>query len=230
MGVGSSRMIGSPGHHQAARLALLAVLATAAAACSGEAGRAEQAIRGLITAVQAQDLDRLYCLLAGAAPVTGEDADPGRRADFDAWALSRYEAYLDGRDRGGVELDDSGIVLVKAFALGKGAFHEIERVGRDAEGGLSVRSQVRFGYARANYSAFSPGTTFYVAGEPVGAIHAVVVPYVSGETSAEVLETLALSWDLRRAAAGPDCPARWTIRAVRPVPDSQTTSMVTWRF
>lgn len=229
MGVGSSRMIGSPGHHQAARLALLAVLATAAAACSGEAGRAEQAIRGLITAVQAQDLDRLYCLLAGAAPVTGEDADPGRRADFDAWALSRYEAYLDGRDRGGVELDDSGIALTKAFALGKGTYHEIGPVRVETDG-LRVVSRLRFGYGQINYDRLSPGTTFYVATTPVGAILAVTVPYGSEEREAEVLDTLELEWHLAPADAAGDCPERWTLVRVEPVPGSETTTLVGWRF
>ena len=223
------RRFGSPGRDHRARAVVLVLLATAAA-CGGDAVEAERTIRDFVTAVQAEDLDRLYCLLAGAAPGSGQDVEPARREDFDAWARSRYEAYLDGRDSGGVDLGESGIVLVKAFALGKGTYHAIEGMKREAGAGLGVRSRVRFGYARANYSAFSPGTTFYVAGEPVGAIHAVVVPYVPGETSAEVLETLALRWELQRAEAGPACPARWTVAAVRPVPDSETTALVTWRF
>ena len=210
---------------------LPAVLALATAACVPGERTAERVLERFVTAVQAEDLDELYCLLAGASQPEGPDADPAKqRADFDAWARSRYAAYLTGRDHGGQEFADDGVVLVKTFALGKGTFYSMERVSHPSRGRLDVDTAVRFGYGQIDYSALSPGTTFYLAARPPGRIVAVKVPYSPEQVSEEVLESTQVRWELARVAATSACPAGWAIVSVVPVAGTETSTQITWLF
>jgi len=189
---------------------------------------AERVLESFVSAVQAEDLDALYCLLAGASGA-GE-ADRDGRARFDAWAAGRYREYLEGRDRGAVELEEDGLTLVKAFALGRGTFYRVVSTTPAGPGELAARTEVRFGYAQANYATFSPGTTFYLAGDPPGSIVAVQVPRESREITREVRDTIDLEWALAEADATEDCPERWTVASVRPLPGTATTTLMTWAF
>jgi hypothetical protein len=207
-----------------------ALLAVETLGCSDPRSVAEETILRFVDAVQAEDLATLYCLLAGASPPAGHPDAAARRAEFEAWARSRYEAYLRARDAGGAPFGGDGIFMVKAFALGRGTYHDVRSGRHTGAGRLRARSEIRFGYGQINTSRLSPGTTFYVAGVPVGAIHALRVPRGPGEQSAEVLDTVELRWELVRAPATPECPEGWALESVRHVPGSETTTVALWRF
>lgn len=190
---------------------------------------AESTILSFVTAVQAEDLDSLFCLLTGAsgdAVATEEGTD---RDAFDAWARSRYEAYLRGRDDGEVDLGDDGIGLVKAFALGKGTFFTLSNVRRDDET-MTVDTLVRFAYSRIDISDFPPGTVFYACALPMGRIHAIRVPFGRQRVTREVLETVRVRWNLVRSSATARCPEGWTVASVTALPETATESRVEWVF
>lgn len=205
----------------------LAVLA----ACGPGEGVAWRTVDGYMQAVQTEDLDALFCLSAGAAGegLEGLEADAARSA-FEAWARAEYDAYLSGRDRGGVDLDASAIVLVKAFTLGKGTFYNIDTVrsvGRDA---AEVTMNVRFAYGDINIGGLKPDTTFYVCGVPAGRIHAIRIPRFPGREEREVLNSVVLRWTLVRQPAAAGCEERWTVNRVEVVPESVTTDRIEWLF
>ena len=200
----------------------LALGALFASACSSGRGDARETLTAYLAAVQAEDLARLRCLVAGAEQA-GEE-------EFADWASRRYEAYLEGRDAGRIELDDQGVALVKLFALGKGTFFDIAAVSRPAEEVLAVDTELRFAYAHLDLSGFSPGTTLYMAGAPAGRVYALRVPEGGGEMTHDLLDSVRVRWTLARAEPAGGCPGGWTVASAEPVEGSEQTLEVTWIF
>jgi hypothetical protein len=213
-----------------ARVAL--ALGLGAGAACGPVGRGdERTIVAFLEAVQAQQLDSLYCLMAGASEASELGADEvDRRAAFERWAHAQYDAYLAGRDRGWVDLDEQGIKLVKLFALGRGTFFTLVARRRVADGVHVVRSQVRFAYDRVDLSRLSPGTTFYVSGAPIGRVHPVTVPDAPREVTLELLSEATVDWTLVREEAAGGCPAGWAVASIEPVEHGVRTAEVRWIF
>ena len=165
---------------------------------------------------------------AAAEELGATDAD--RRAAFESWAVGHYAEYEEGRERGRVELDEQGLTLVKLFSLGRGTFVKhgpLRSLGPDS---ALVESRVRFGYAHIDLSSFSPGTTFYVCGVPVGRVYPIRVPTGSREVTVDVLDSVTIEWTLLRTAATETCLGGWKIAAARPVPGSEVAAEVTWIF
>lgn len=200
-----------------------------AGGCVGGGAAPREAIGAFFRAVQDEDLDRLYCLVAGVAE-TGVADEAAARADFARWARERYDAYLAGRDAGRVELDGSGIALVKLFALGRGTFFEYGEIREPAAGAVVVELAVRFGYAHIDLSRFSPGTTLYFAARPLGGVRAVRVPEESAEVTAELLESIRIRLTLVEAAPADGCPGGLALASAEPIPGTETTAEVTWIF
>jgi hypothetical protein len=209
---------------------VLALTVVGLTCCDSGRGTAERTIFSFVNAVQSENVDALRCLLAGASR---EVADPAaaeaERRAFDGWVRSRYTDYLVGRDDGAVELGDDGIVLTKAFALGKGTFYEISRVER-TDGTLIVDTEVRLAYGEIDISGLPPGTVFYACGLPMGAIEAVTIPRGSAEVEADVLETVRVRWTLVPDVASAECGERWTVASAVALPESATTREIVWEF
>jgi len=177
-----------------------------------------------------ENVDALRCMLAGASrEVEDPAAAAAERRAFDAWVRSRYTDYLVGRDQGAVEFGDDGIVLTKAFALGKGTFYEISRVRRVDEM-LVVDTGVRLAYGEIDISGLPPGTVFYACGLPMGAIEAVTIPRGAAEVEADVLDTVIVRWTLVPGVATPECGERWTVASAVALPESATTRKIVWEF
>jgi hypothetical protein len=212
-----------------ARLLLVAVFLAGAGCVSDGAG--PETLRVYFDAVQSEDFDRLYCMMAGASESAELGAtDAERRAGFEAWARAYYDAYETGRDEGWVELDEQGLALVKLFSLGRGTFVTEQRSRRLGPDTRAIESRIRFGYAHIDLSPFSPGTTFYVCGAPVGRVHPVRVPVGSAEVEVEALEAVTVEWTLVRRPADENCPAGWAVASGRPVEGSSSTREITWVF
>lgn len=211
---------------------LLLLVALAAVGC-GDGGRPDvgRVLAGFMEAVQDGDIDSLFCLCGGAAgsPELGPDAATRREA-FERWALQGYEAYLDGRDRGEVHLDGSGIALVQLFQLGRGTFYSIVAAAPVGEDGYRLRTSLRFGYDKVDLSRLSAGTTFYVSGVPAGTIHAARIPAGEGEVSVDALDTIEVEWSLLRADEADGCGRRWTVATVAPVAGSESSREINWVF
>jgi len=211
---------------------LLAALCLFPASSCGPTSRsAQEAILPYLEAVQAEDLDALFCLSAGAreAEELGETPEE-RRSAFEAWARGEYDVYLEGRDAGLVEPAGPGIALVKLFSLGRGTFFTIRAVRPAADGAMIVRTALRFGYRRINLSGMSPGTTFYLCGAPAGVIHAVRVPSRPQEISLEVLESVSVDWTLIPSEPSGSCPGGWSVVSAVPVDGSERSTSMTWEF
>ena len=181
-------------------------------------------------AVQAQNADGLYCMLAGADDPSLDDAARElRRQDFRSWVLSRYEEYLDGRDLGKVPFHEEGLTLVKTFALGKGTWFTQERVVRSGDT-MTIDTELRFGYDQAHWNRFSAGTTVYLASAPAGRVEPVVIPYRSERVSARVLTRATVRWSLIREPRTPACDEGWKLVDATALPDSLQTTTLHWRF
>jgi len=200
-------------------------------ACSPGERTARQAIEPFLDAVQHEDIEALYCRMAGAAGSVDLGSDSAsRRKGFEAWARARFEAYEEGRDAGEVDLEGHGIVEVKLFALGKGTWYDVTRIQQAGEGALLVRTELLFGYGEIDLSRFSPGTTFYLCGSPPGRVRQLRRPAGGGEETVEVLDRLTLEWTLVRSPAADGCPEVWSVASVVPVDGTWSTKTITWEF
>jgi hypothetical protein len=212
--------------------ALAAILAIAfATACGPGRSVASDTIEAYLYAVQDEDLERLFCLSAGAAgnPESGPDAR-ARREGFEGWATAEYAGYFEGRDRGFVDLASSPIALVKTFTLGKGTFFRIDRVVPAGEGVSTADMTIRLSYASLSLADLSPGTGFYLSGVPLGTVYRVRVPRFGGEVQHEVLDEVRIRWTLTREAAADGCPEGWKVYEAIPDRASATSQTVTWVF
>jgi len=191
-----------------------------AGGCQPGAADAQKALGAFMSAVQDEDMDSLYCLLAGAGP----------RSDFDAWAQAHYQAYLDGRDAGWLTPDERGIGLVKLFSLGRGTFFSIERNRRSGPDTRVMETPLVFGYQAINLSLLSPGTTFYMCGAPVGRVESAVVPTGHREVRLNVLESVRLEWQLVKTAGSELCAPGWAVASVKPLAGTERTTAFVWQF
>jgi len=199
--------------------------------CRRGASAPERTLLQFGEAVQSQNLDQLFCLSAGAAGAVELGAsEVERRRNFTAWALAQYDVYTEGRDVGAVELAGHGITMVKLFSLGRGTFATTRRVGDAGEGTVVLRSDLVFGYEQADLSRFSPGTTLYLCGAPVGRVQTVRVPRGHREITVEVLESVSVEWTLVRATASGDCPGGWAVASAIPIEGSERSTELTWVF
>ncbi len=207
---------------------MLALAIACAVGCSPGKPTAAQVLQDYVAAVQDEDLRALRCLLAGASP--GEEDTPELRADFEAWAAERYRTYETGRDRGGVAFDEEGMLLVKTFGLGIGTYYTVQATRHDGDQ-LLADTAITFGYREVDYSALSPGTTFYLAGWPAGRIEAIQVPSSPDSAQAEVLERIFVRWTFVRERADALCPQRWSALSAALVPDTESVTdwTVEWR-
>jgi len=211
--------------------AFLCLALVTASGCDPGFRVAEEALLPYLTAVQAEDFDRLYCLSAGAAESEELGSDEKtRRAAFENWARSQYDVYLEGRDLGRIELDGHGIALVKMFALGKGTFYSVAETRATGDGAMRIRTDLRFGYGQLDLSRLSPGTTFYLCGTPVGRVHPVRVPSIPREVSLEVLESVSVEWTLVRGGGSGSCAPEWQVASAVPVEGSAHAKRITWVF
>lgn len=212
------------------KASLLGVV-TGLASCTGPGGGPVEAILEFVDAVHDENLDALYCLMAGTDEADELGTTPEERhAGFESWVLAQIGDYLEARDAGSVDLDEQGIKLVRLFVLGRGTYFSLDEQRRIADGVVRVRGPVSFGYSRIDLSGFSTGTTFYVAGSPVGRIHAIRIPTGSARISADVLTEIELEWTLVRRQAGPACDAGWAVASVAPVAGSEKSRELTWEF
>jgi len=213
---------GARARHTAAAV-VCGIVIVGSASCQGAGRTASDAIRAFVDAVQAERAGVLRCRLAGAAE-SGDDAA------FASWLASRYVEYEAGRDAGRVDFGDDGIPLVRAFALGKGAFWQVDEARRPDPDTIVAETVIRFGYPAIDISGLVPGTVFYVCGTPLGRIHAVTIPDSGGRVDLEVLASVRVRWTLVHEGEGRGCPERWAFASVEPLPDTVETTRVTWVF
>ena len=182
-------------------------------------------------AIQERDAATLFCLSAGAAGSDSLGADPEARRDgFGRWFEAELLAYEVARDEGMIELTGHGVRLTKLLALGRGTFYqEVARNGI-GDGRLLVRTRLEMAYSQIDLSGLSPGTTFYLAAEPLGRVVPVVVPAGAKEIGVEALESVMVDWTLLREEAIDGCPAGYKITSVEPVGSSAQTRSLTWLF
>ena len=209
----------------------LVCVALTAGACGPPAQTPAEALVAYMSAVQERNHDALYCLSAGAsaAQELGAD-DAARRVAFRSWADAHYLAYEVGRDQGFLELDQSGIRAVKLTALGRGTFFTPETVRELGADTATVRTELRFGYGHLDLSRLSPGTTFYLCAEPVGATIPVRVPAGHREITVDVLEQLTLDWSLIRTEGSDGCAPGWAVVGVEPVAGTADLAELTLVF
>jgi hypothetical protein len=191
----------------------------------------EQTVVDYAEAVQQRDLDRLYCLSAGASSADELGLDEAQRREaFAEWAASQYTAYELGRDEGRVDLDGHGIQLVKLLALGRGTYSTLEPARSPDAGTRLLTARLRFGYDAIDLSRYSPGTTLYFNGAPVGNVRALEIPRGYREMTLTVLESVSVEWTLVRQPAGGGCGEGWAVASVEPVRGTERTTSVHWEF
>ena len=214
-----------PSGSSIALLALVAVIG-----CTVER-TPEETLLDFTRAVQDRDAAALFCLSAGAAGAASLGPDTQARRDgFGRWFEAEILAYEESRDFGEIELTGHGVRLTRLFALGRGTFYREQARQTVGDEGLILRTRLDFAYSQIDLSGLSPGTTFYLAGAPVGRVLPVVVPHGAQEIGVEALETVMIDWTLRYEDASDGCTAGYKIASVQPIEGTSHTRSFTWVY
>ncbi len=194
-----------------------------------------------ISAVQGQDIGRLYQLRSGAAPppdtrpglphveAIWEDRalPPSGNPTFDLLrerAQLAYHRYEKGRERGRLHLSPLGIVLIKGLVLGRGVMYSVDRLVDHTDGRVTAFLQVDLNYEQINYQGLPERTIVYFMGHPLGATH----PARVGERlkgAVQLLDRLQIRVEL--VPAGPASAFGWRISSFTPVPGTDEYLTVT---
>jgi hypothetical protein len=207
------------------RLALFSLL-LAASGCGPGRRTAGEAVFPYIDAVQAADYQTLRCLYAG-------ERLPGGRAasgsEFKAWVDRRLAAFEAEKSRGQVDLEDDGIVMIKALGLGTGTLVGISSVKpRGIE--IEVLTPATFNYDQIDAPGLPNGATFLVAVLPLGTVTTVRVQEGVGRMTLDALKSLTLRWTLKRVERKGSCHSDFGVASVAVVPESARTVRVEWKF
>ena len=194
----------------------------AASGCGPGRRTAGEAIFPYIDAVQAGNYETLRCLYAGPR-------FSGGAAEFKTWVDGRLAAFETEKARGQTDLEDDGIVMIKAFGLGTGTLIGISSV-RTKGDAIEVETPTTFNYDQIDAPSLPEGTTFLVAVLPLGTVTTVRVQEGAGRMSLDVLKTLKLRWTLKRVDRKGDCRSEWGVVSVAAVPESAATVRVEWKF
>lgn len=192
----------------------------------------ENLIQRYIGAVQKKDYKTLYELRADILDETEHLTEEEKLAHFDYFKKQmgkKYESYEAGRENGELDFDPDGVVLIKAFVLGKGTFYQPVDWIRVSETTAFIDTVLEFGYAHIDYSFFPEGTLIYLMGYPIGRVETLVIQR-SGKVVKKVMKEAKLRWWFERKKRSNDVLSSWHIKSVEILPDSVTYETVTWVF
>lgn len=183
----------------------------------------EQTIDGFIQSVQDGDAAACYRLMAPElrttiAAAVGEDGDEVDRFRSGFEALNRkFEA---DRESGHLVFTPDGIALVRALALGRGAFYRPDRsLSRTTGGHAAIIVPIVLPYKLIDRPDLArPGTVFWRLGRPFGRIYPVLfgLPYVGDR---EELIRIRLRIDLVECE-GDGSPTGWCVLAMQALPET----------
>lgn len=194
-----------------------------------------------ISAVQGQDIGRLYQLRSGLQPppdirpglphVTAIWEDraftPSGNLAFDLLrdrAQLQYHLYERGRERGRLTFSPLGIVLIKGLVLGRGVMYSVAERIDHPNGRVTAILQVDLNYEQINYRQLPDGTIVFFMGYPLGTTHpATVGQRLVG--AVQLLDLLRIRVDL--APAGPTSVHGWRVLTFTPEPGSAEFITVT---
>ncbi len=192
----------------------------------------EKLIHAYINAVQKQDYKTLYALRADLFEEATHLADNEKKSHFENFRRNmgkKYKEYEEGREQGELVFDHDGIILVKAFVLGKGTFYQPVHWMRVSETTAFMDTLLEFGYAHINYSTFPNGTVIYLMGYPLGRVDSLCIQK-SGKVAKRVLKEAKVRWWFEKKKASHLSPSGWYIKSIEVLEDSIKYETVTWIF
>lgn len=222
-------------------LALCCTIPLSSTACYRPPDFVVDTIIDYISAVQGQDIGRLYQLRSGFEPPA--DIRPGLPHIPAIWedrpftptgnpafdllrerAQLQYHVYEQGRGRGRLSFTPLGIVLIKGLVLGRGVMYSVAERIDHPEGRVTAILQVDLNYEQINYRSLPDGTIVYFMAYPLGTTHpATVGQRLVG--AVQLLDRLRIRVDL--APAGPASVHGWRVLTFTPQPGSAEPITVT---
>ncbi|MEW5806591.1 MAG: hypothetical protein AB1756_04505 [Acidobacteriota bacterium] len=189
-------------------------------------------IQTYIDAVQNKDFRTLYDLSVDKRDESVSMTEEERKEHFDSFTGSLEEKYLHyetGRDRGWLDFEADGVVLVKATVLGKGAFYRVENFIKLPGSVAYVDTIIKLGYPYINYSTLPLGTVAYLLGYPIGKIERLIIQS-AGRVTLKVVKEFTIRWWLESRKASNVSPSGWYLKGVEVLPNTVAYETVTWTF
>jgi hypothetical protein len=145
----------------------------------------------------------------GAAP---EDW-PELERQYEARARERFAEYEEAKATEVLPLDEDGITLLKALAIGKGVYYAFEEVHVEGEREALGTMVVNIDYSSHRFDAFPRGTRIFFMGDPLGTLRTVTV----GEPGpgVRVISRIRLEWRLVWFPGRDVYPAGWSVESIR---------------
>jgi hypothetical protein len=192
----------------------------------------ERLVHTYINAVQRKDYKTLYELRADLVDEVSPLSENKKENHFEFFKRNmekKYENYEKGRERGELIFSQEGIVLIKAFVLGKGTFYQPIHWVQVSETKGFIDTLLEFGYAYINYDTFPEGTVIYLMGYPLGRIDKLTIQR-SGKVVKKVLKEGRVRWWFEKKKPSHLSPSGWHIKSIEVLEDSMKYETVTWIF
>ncbi len=182
-----------------------------------------------IVGIQYEDyrglVKRLGAFRAALAETPAEEWD-ALREKHEEQVIARYADYEQAKKSGRFSLEDDGIALLQALAVGKGVYYRFHEILPDESGDtVTAHMEVKLDYTPQKFRSLPAGTKVFVMTEPPGSIHVVTV----GEPVPEelrVVGALDLEWRLRWYEAVDVYPEGWAVESIRIRPE--TLQLISW--
>ena len=146
--------------------------------------------------------------------------------DYEEQVVARFADYEQAKQSGRFSLDDDGIALLQALAVGKGIYYQLREILLDESGETATATmEVKLDYGPHRFEPFPTGTKVFVMKEPLGSLHVIMV----GEPVAEPLrrvETIELAWRLRWYPAVDVYPEGWAVESIQA--RAETVQFTSW--
>ncbi len=141
------------------------------------------------------------------------------RDRYEQAVTAAFAAYEDAKTSGSFPLDDDGIALLQALAVGKGVYYVFEDTQIE-DGGASATAPmvVTLDYSAHQFDSLPLDTKVFLVGEPLGTVQVVTVGILPDQPL-QVLESIVLEWRLTWYPAVDVYPAGWSVDSIRPLPE-----------
>jgi len=148
------------------------------------------------------------------------------REHYESAITAAFATYEDAKTSGRFPVQDDGIALLQALAVGKGVYYAFEDIQLADDGASATALMVvNLDYSSHQFDSLPLNTKVFLVGEPLGTVQVVTVGILPAEPL-QVLESVVLEWRLTWYPAMDVYPEGWCVDSIRPL--AERTRFVPW--
>lgn len=148
------------------------------------------------------------------------------RERYESVITAAFASYEEAKTSGSFPVEDDGIALLQALAVGKGVYYAFEDVQLAEDGATAIALMVvNLDYSPQQFDSLPLDTKVFLVGEPLGTVQVVTVGILPAQPL-QVLQSIVLEWRLTWYPAMDVYPEGWSVDSIRPM--AERARFVPW--